>query len=441
MTRGSARAAAEAGAAAAANAGNNEGPNGGAQVAFSLRPGHHQGEVISMNTKQGYNHWKLATEKLDEELYDCDPEGFYQFMKTLGSRADKCGWTEPDGILSIPTGENEIKSLITDYGSIEYDQVKSYELSFVNQDSRKAQDTAMLHDCIMNSVSKEGKAKLNVNEELYKFGRRQGGACLLKVLIRESYLDSNATSSMIRIKLANLDEYIVQVKHDIGKFNNYVKVLVETLRARGETTSDLITNLFQAYAACSDQQFVKHIADVQSQWEDNEKPLTEVQLMEKALKKYRLLKDRGVWEAPTAQDAKIIALEAKIHKLTNGGRSKRKGDKDSKDGKKKKQKKEKPKWMFQRPKDEDLKKPREWNGIKWWYCSPDTGGKCQGVYRVHKPSECKSLKPKGESGPKKGTGGGDDKVAVTVSQATIDPALSDIYMEDEDEIMGGYETG
>ena len=87
-------------------------------------------------------------------------------------------------------------------------------------------------------------AQLNyVNEELYKFGRRQGGACLLKVLIRESYLDSNATSSMIRIKLSNLDEYIVQVKHDIGKFNNYVKVLVETLRARGETTSDLITNL------------------------------------------------------------------------------------------------------------------------------------------------------------------------------------------------------
>ena len=90
MTRGSARAAAGAAAAAAANAGN-EGPNRGAQVAFSLRPGHRQGEIISMNTKQGYNHWKLATEKLDEELYDCDPEGLYQFMKALGSRADKCG--------------------------------------------------------------------------------------------------------------------------------------------------------------------------------------------------------------------------------------------------------------------------------------------------------------------------------------------------------------
>ena len=79
-----------------------------------------------------------------------------------------------------------------------------------------------------------------------------------------------------------------------------MKVLVETLRVCGETTNDLITNLFQAYAACSDQQFVKHFGDIQSQWEDNEKPLTEVQLMEKALKKHRLLKDRGNWEAPSA---------------------------------------------------------------------------------------------------------------------------------------------
>ena len=39
-------------------------------------------------------------------------------------------------------------------------------------------------------------------------------------------------------------------------------------------------------------------------------PLTEIQLMDKAHKKYRLLVTRGNWEAPTAQDAKITALEA-----------------------------------------------------------------------------------------------------------------------------------
>ena len=169
-----------------------------------------------MNSKQGYNHWKHATEKLEEEFYDCEPEGFYHFMKVLGSRADKCGWTEPNEILSISTDQGVLKKVITDYGSVDYDQVKTHELGFINENSRKAQDTAMLNDCIMNSLSKERKAKLNVNYDLYKFGRRQEEACLLKVLIRESYLDSNATSSMIRIKLANLDEYIVQVKHDIS---------------------------------------------------------------------------------------------------------------------------------------------------------------------------------------------------------------------------------
>ena len=92
---------------------------------------------------------------------------------------------------------------VTDYGTIDYDHVKNNEVGFINENSRKAQDTAMLHDCTMNSLSKEGKAKLNVNDDLYKFGRRQAEICSLNP-------DSNATSSMIRIKLANLDEYIVQ---------------------------------------------------------------------------------------------------------------------------------------------------------------------------------------------------------------------------------------
>ena len=136
--------------------------------------------------------------------------------------------------------------------------------------------------------------------------------------------------------------------------------------------------------------------------------------MNNALTKCKLLMTKGNWEAPTPQEAKIIALEVKIQKMTGGGKSKRKGDKGGKYGKKKQQK-EKPKWMFQHPKDEVLKKPRKWNGIKWWYCSPDIGDKCHGVYRVHKPSEYKTLKLKGGSGPKKGAGESNDKVEVTVS--------------------------
>ena len=50
--------------------------------------------------------------------------------------------------------------------------------------------------------------------------------------------------------------------------------------------------------------------------------------------KYRLLMTEGNWEAPTPQDAKITALEAKIQKMAGGWKSKRKGDKNGKGDKK-----------------------------------------------------------------------------------------------------------
>ena len=75
---------------------------------------------------------------------------------------------------------------------------------------------------------------------------------------------------MIRFRLSELDDYLHEIDNDIIKFNRHVKVLVYNLHARGETTIDLLANLFKAYAACSDQTFVRYVADLQTKWEDNE---------------------------------------------------------------------------------------------------------------------------------------------------------------------------
>ena len=42
-------------------------------------------------------------------------------------------------------------------------------------------------------------------------------------------------------------------------------------------------------------------------------------------------------------------------------------------------KKEKPSWFSKYPKESELTKAREQNGIKWYYCHKDTGGKCEDV--------------------------------------------------------------
>ena len=52
--------------------------------------------------------------------------------------------------------------------------------------------------------------------------------------------------------------------------------------------------------------------------------------------------------------------------------------------------------MHERPKEEDLFKPKDWNGKRWWYCHPDTGGKCDGEYRRHEPKDCQGKAFKGK---------------------------------------------
>jgi predicted deacetylase len=41
--------------------------------------------------------------------------------------------------------------------------------------------------------------------------------------------------------------------------NLHVQSLIEALNARGETTTDLLTNLFKGYKAAKDEKFIKYI--------------------------------------------------------------------------------------------------------------------------------------------------------------------------------------
>ena len=91
-------------------------------------------------------------------------------------------------------------------------------------------------------------------------------------------------------------------------------MLIDSLTARGETTQDLRTNLFKAYASCSDSTFVRYISDIQTKWEEGE-DITAERLMERAANKYKIMKTKEIWNAPSAEQEKLVALEAKITSL------------------------------------------------------------------------------------------------------------------------------
>ena len=46
--------------------------------------------------------------------------------------------------------------------------------------------------------------------------------------------------------------------------------------------------------------------------------------------------------------------------------------------------------MTQRPSDENISQPGDFNGSQWWWCGTKTKGKCEPPNnRYHNPSSCK----------------------------------------------------
>jgi hypothetical protein len=273
----------------------------------------------------------------------------------------------------------------------------------------------------MASISKEAKNKILIWRDQYTVNGFSSGNLLLKIIIRESHLDTNATTSSICTKVSNLDSYIVTIASDITKFNAYVKLLIDSLKARGETSNNLLTNLFKGYGAATDKIFVDYVERKKEKYEEGEETTPDA-LMDQANSKYKLMKERNTWNAPSEQEEKILALMTEVRNLKKSKKKDTPWKKEAKPSNKSKSnhKKatEKPSWFTKEPSKEELNKPREWNGKTWYYCSPKTGGKCSGNYRMHKPTSCEGkahkFSPKeGEQKRKAATGNNERQLKMT----------------------------
>jgi hypothetical protein len=253
----------------------------------------------------------------------------------------------------------------------------------------------MLFHCIMNSLSPSGLTKVVTLESQYKAKVLYSGNLLLKVVIRESHLDTNATSTSIRKQLSSLDTYLPTIGNDITKLNQYVKLLVAGLQARGEKCEDLMHHIFKGYMACSDKNFVSYIQRKQEEYEDDNIEMSSDKLMLIGDNKYKNLIQQGIYNAPSAEEEKLLALETEIKRLKKaakqkGSDTKEKNGEAKGDGNPPKNKLNKPQWLLKHkaPSEADLKKSRTWNNRKYYWCSNKTGGKCGGKWRCHKPSDC-----------------------------------------------------
>jgi hypothetical protein len=360
-------------------------------VAFALTPALANREVLDYNDPSDTKLFKAATEKLSIE-YDCDSENLPLFLAQLRDRAAVYDWL---ALLLVPKDGNEemTKDLIESYGELSYEDVKRHSETYVNSETRSAQDSVMLYLCIMASLTEAGQKKVRSRGLTYPFmsGDKGVGTLLLKVVVMVAHVDTRATVTQVRTKLSTLDKTMKDMDSDIEKFNDHVLTLATKLQSRGEATQDLLVNLFKGYKACKDAEFVEYIKKKEDYYEEGGN-VTYEQLMDWALNKFRARVESEQWCQRTTEEETIIALQAQVKKLISSARADKKGGKESKSkGKSKGKVKASDKkgsasdgWKKVAPKEGEPTTKHE-GGKEWHWCSKHK------AWTKHKESECKGI--------------------------------------------------
>jgi hypothetical protein len=312
-------------------------------MAFALTPALAINGIIDMASTEGIKLYDKGSKPLDrDEPIACTQQDLYRALRLIDLRADEYGWNrEHDGILWIPkegdNGEVSLEMITTAYGVVSYDDVRTYEETYIGTETREAQDNHMLYHAIMKSLSKEAKNKILLKKKEYMIDAGPSANLLIKILVRECHLDTNATVSTIRQNLTELDHYMVTVGYDISKFNDHVRVLVEGLETRGAVSTDVMVNLFKGYANAKDKHFKQYIRTKKDAYDEaeGEAPFDESKLMVLAENKYKDMKTNETWNAPSEQEQQLVALQAQIKSLkekrkrvaakTQGGDKEKKG--------------------------------------------------------------------------------------------------------------------
>jgi len=133
------------GPGAAANMAAQNPPN----FIFALSPALINQGPIDYSTAKGIKLWRGAIKPLAKELFTLEAHRFKLFLSTLTERTMVYGW---ENILNIPVDAavqaGATHLLLTHYGQVTLQQVKDHAATYLNTQTRAAQNNILLCTCL-----------------------------------------------------------------------------------------------------------------------------------------------------------------------------------------------------------------------------------------------------------------------------------------------------
>ena len=213
-----------------------------APAPFALYPGEANNGILDFNNAEHSKYFSRATKAVNGEyLYDCTPGNLFGFLRDVEAHDKKFGWAGESGIFYIPDNPldphgqaTNFINLLTNYGEVSMDTVREWEEQYIGTECRATQDSVQCYHALRESLSQSALDKVNIHMSEYNVEGISSGPLFLKVIIRESVLDTNATALTIWSQLGSesLIEYLQLVLFVIVKFNQHVLKLLNALSAR-----------------------------------------------------------------------------------------------------------------------------------------------------------------------------------------------------------------
>ena len=167
---------------------------------FGLTPSAAHDGVLDYTTVA---HAKIYSEAIKpvEPAFDCTAGGLKVFLSRIADKATGYGWT---AILEVPQDvahpDDDLMNILTEYGRISIQQVRDHVETYLTNESRAAQESMQLYMCLKASLTKEGEATIMLQADSFTMDNVQSGVLLLKVIINESYIDTNAMTRGVNIE-------------------------------------------------------------------------------------------------------------------------------------------------------------------------------------------------------------------------------------------------
>jgi hypothetical protein len=365
---------------------------------FAFTPAQARADLLNYELSGDAKIFTSATAKL-ETVFSLDKPNIAVLLAELGDRANSAAWQKTIEVVigataattTQPANPGTTLHLTKDYGQVTLEQVRNTAEGHRLALGRYAQNDFQIYVCLSASVDENTKATMLHEKANYMIGTQGSGMLYFKLLMNKAEVNTRAKAAHIRDMLNSLDIYMTTTaESNIAKFNAHVKTQLTSLTARGETTQDLLNNLFKGYAKADCEEFREIIKQTRRDWETGRSECTPDTLMDLALETYNRMLLFKTWGVRSPQEELITVLQAQIMALSAVPPPKKK----EKDPKKPGENRFKGNWAWKNVKPGDgAKQTKEYEGKTYHWCPG------HGFWTLHHPKDCTALHPDGKKEP------------------------------------------